>query len=74
MKLPEVKEVEPFEKRFHRVSAAAMDIMKVCKGLTQNISKNSKSYLETKTVVSHCYGQVIRVGHSYDTNHIPFIM
>lgn len=30
MKLPEVKEVEPFEKRFHRVSAAAMDIMKLC--------------------------------------------
>lgn len=29
MKLPEVKEVEPIEKRFHRVSSAAMDIMKV---------------------------------------------
>ena len=29
MKLPEVKEVEPIEKRFHRVSSAAMDILKV---------------------------------------------
>ncbi|KAL9972819.1 hypothetical protein ACROYT_G019198 [Oculina patagonica] len=29
MKLPEVKEVEPIEKRFHRVSSAAMDIMKL---------------------------------------------
>ena len=34
MKLPEVKEVEPFEKRFHRVSAAAMDILKVRKATT----------------------------------------
>ena len=30
MKLPEVKEVEPIEKRFHRVSSAAIDILKVC--------------------------------------------
>lgn len=29
MKLPEVKEVEPIEKRFHRVSSATMDILKV---------------------------------------------
>lgn len=30
MKLPEVKEVEPFDKRFHKVSSAAIDVMKVC--------------------------------------------
>lgn len=29
MRLPEAREIEPFERRYHRLSPAAMDIIKV---------------------------------------------
>lgn len=36
MKLPEVKEVEPFDKRFHKVSSAAIDVMKLSLKMNQH--------------------------------------
>ena len=48
MRLPDIKEVEPLEKRFHKISHAAMDMLKVsldC-GFTANLH-NSWSLLES---------------------------
>lgn len=77
MKLPEVKEVEPIEKRFHRVSSAAMDILKLCLKMDPadrpDCSKLLKHDLFKKDNFGEKFAQELKVKITKETAENPLL-